>query len=157
MAALKWNGYTSACSLTLSTKETWRKLRGSLSKHFLWFPPYCFSLHIDQYTLNPMCPLCVCRWRCVPRTKRWSGSWWSFTLASRSSSRSCPKRRMKWTRRAAAGTLRASEGVARGKRASPYPTWRCPLPFRLGLWIGGGSAGEAPCLENAKNKSSTVS
>lgn len=127
----------------------------------LWsdWEPALLSVHQTIIKPNQMFSS-VHRWRWDPRIRLWSGSWWSFTPASRSWSRNCPRKRsrrkarMRRKRRAATGTLRANEEAAastaaQGRGALTFPTWRPPYPFTPGFYRGGRSAGEALCLENS--------
>lgn len=99
----------------------------------------------------------VCRWSCVLRTRLWSGSWWSFTPASRSSSRNY-LRRKKLTRRKkkrkkgpVTGTLRvtgeaAASTAALGKWA--FPSWAHGQSSTRAFRRRRCFAGEALCLKN---------
>lgn len=116
----------------------------------IYLKVFCFALF---FYFN------VRRWRCDPRTRLWSGSWWSFTPASRSSSRNYlrrkrqTRRKLKRKRGAAPGTLRvrgeaAASTAAQGKWAFPSLCGRRSRPLTRGFHRRGRSAGEALCRED---------
>ena len=124
----------------------------------VWVYCTCVDRPVSQLTCSFSTLL---RWRCVLRTRHWSGSWWISTMASRSSSLSCQRKRRnqrgkrRSQRRKSAGTQGVKQGPvaiiqARVKSAS-RPVYPRVWPRLLLLLYPEGFAAEGAQYLNPSN------